>query len=47
MRERPILIAYRRFEQLQELLFARGYLIDPGGVTRTSGATIHPWGWCG
>jgi hypothetical protein len=31
MRERPILIAYRRFEQLQELLFARGYLIDPGG----------------
>jgi len=30
MRERPILIAYRRFEQLQELLFARGYLIDPG-----------------
>ena len=31
MRERPILIVYRRFEQLQELLFARGYLIDPGG----------------
>ena len=31
MRERPILIAYRRFEQLQELLFARGYLVDPGG----------------
>lgn len=31
MRERPILIAYRRFEQLQELLFAHGYLIDPGG----------------
>jgi hypothetical protein len=31
MRERPILIAYRRFERLQELLFARGYLIDPGG----------------
>lgn len=31
MRERPILIAYRRFEQLQELLFARGYLIDPSG----------------
>ncbi len=30
MRERPILIAYRRFEQLQELLFARGYLVDPG-----------------
>jgi hypothetical protein len=31
MRERPILIAYRRFEQLQELLFAHGYLVDPGG----------------
>ncbi len=31
MRERPILIAYRRFEQLQEMLFARGYLVDPGG----------------
>ena len=31
MRERPILIAYRRFEHLQELLFSRGYLIDPGG----------------
>ncbi len=31
MRERPILIAYRRFEQLQELLFVRGYLVDPGG----------------
>jgi len=31
MRERPILIAYRRFEKLQELLFARGYLVDPGG----------------
>jgi hypothetical protein len=31
VRERPILIAYRRFEQLQELLFARGYPIDPGG----------------
>jgi hypothetical protein len=31
MRERPILIAYRRFERLQELLFARGYLVDPGG----------------
>ncbi len=31
MRERPILIAYRRFEQLQELLFARGYLVEPGG----------------
>jgi hypothetical protein len=31
MRERPILIAYRRFEQLQKLLFARGYLVDPGG----------------
>ena len=31
MRERTILIAYRRFEQLQELLFVRGYLIDPGG----------------
>jgi hypothetical protein len=30
VRERPILIAYRRFEQLQELLFTRGYLIDPG-----------------
>ena len=30
MRERPILITYRRFEQLQELLFARGYLVDPG-----------------
>lgn len=29
MREQPILIAYRRFERLQELLFARGYLIDP------------------
>lgn len=31
MRERPVLIAYRRFERLQELLFARGYLVDPGG----------------
>ena len=31
MHDQPILIAYRRFEQLQELLFARGYLIDPGG----------------
>jgi hypothetical protein len=31
MRERPILIAYRRFEQLQELFFARGYLVDPSG----------------
>src|SRR5680860_1497572 len=31
MRAQPILIAYRRFEQLQELLFARDYLIDPGG----------------
>jgi hypothetical protein len=31
MRERPILIAYRRFEYLQELLFASGYVIDPGG----------------
>lgn len=30
MRERPILIAYQRFEQLQALLFGRGYLIDPG-----------------
>lgn len=30
MRERPILIAYRRFEHLQELLFSRSYLIDPG-----------------
>lgn len=30
MRERPILIAYQRFERLQELLFGRGYLIDPG-----------------
>jgi hypothetical protein len=30
MRERPILIAYRRFEYLQELLFASGYVIDPG-----------------
>lgn len=31
MRERQILIAYRRFGHLQELLFAHGYLIDPGG----------------
>lgn len=31
MRERTILISYRRFEHLQELLFVRGYLIDPGG----------------
>jgi hypothetical protein len=31
MRERPILISYRRFEQLQALLFARGYPVDPGG----------------
>lgn len=31
MRERPILIAYQRFEQLQALLFGHGYLIDPGG----------------
>lgn len=31
MRERPILIAYRRFEHLQDLLFSRGYLIDPSG----------------
>lgn len=30
MRERPILIAYQRFERLQEILFTRGYLIDPG-----------------
>lgn len=30
MRERPVLIAYQRFEQLQALLFGRGYLIDPG-----------------
>lgn len=47
MHDQPILIAYRRFEQLQELLFARGYLIDPVAETRTSGGTTRRWAWCG